>query len=209
MGMNFVNAVALTLVGSIFFSVSAFAEPKKNTTKSYTDIHEVDFNNFTYSATGCSEYGIGSKPVKVKKGQYEKDKGANKAYFGVVNNKALYGDLTNDGKDEAIIHTACGLTAGNGGSDELYVYTLNNGIPTLLAKLDYKGIEQAYSANFSGPIWSIVNGSVKVAGGILSFEFDAGLPHANPSHIASFKYRIEGNQLVLAEKPARRSSAGQ
>lgn len=205
----FTNALALTLVSSVLFSVSALAEQKKKSTKSYADIHGVDFNNFTYSATGCTEYGIGSKPVKVKKGQFEKGKGANKAYFGVVNNKALYGDLTNDGQDEAIIHTACGLTAGNGGSDELYVYTLNNGIPTLLAKLDYKGIEQAYSANFSGPIWSIVNGSVKVADGILSFEFDAGLPHANPSHIVSFKYRIEGNQLVLSEKPVRQSSSGQ
>ena len=209
MRKNFIYVTAFVLIGSILFNTSAFAAEKKETKKSYSDIHEVDFNNFAYSATGCSEYGIGSKPVKVKNGQFEKGKGANKAYFGVVNNKTLYGDLTNDGKDESIVHTACGWTSGNGGSDELYVYTLSRGIPTLLAKLDYKTIERTFNKYYSGPIWSIVNESIKVADGILSFEFYAGLPHANPSHVVSFKYKLEGNQLVLVDKPARRSSEGQ
>jgi len=62
------------------------------------DIRKVDFLNFTYNPTQCSqEYGrqgIG-RIVNVKDGEFK-----NKSvYFSVMSDKIIYADLTGDGKD--------------------------------------------------------------------------------------------------------------
>src|SRR5437868_4260007 len=121
------------------------SKPKGSTSGSdpITDIRKVDFLNFTYPSSLCSqEYGrkgIG-KIVGVRKGEFK-----NKSvYFAVADNKILYGDVTGDGREEAIVPVDCGAITANFSRSEIYIYTIKDGRPTLLAALSDKTLEQDY-----------------------------------------------------------------
>src|SRR5687767_6295279 len=78
-----------------------------------SDIRQVDFLNFTYHSSLCSPkigHGIG-ETVRVRKGEFKnKD-----VYFGVVDNKIIYGDVTGDGREDAIVNVGCGENIANFG----------------------------------------------------------------------------------------------
>jgi hypothetical protein len=113
-----------------------------------TDIRKVDFLNFTYNPTQCSqEYGrqgIG-RIVNVRDGEFK-----NKSvYFSVMSDKIIYADLTGDGKEEAIVPIDCGAMGANFSRSEVNVYTLENGHATLLAATNDKSMERDYRANYA------------------------------------------------------------
>jgi hypothetical protein len=62
-------------------------------------IRSVDFLNFTYQPALCKEW-LG-KSVRVRNGQWN----GKEAYYGV--NKVIYGDLTGDGDEDAVIDISC------------------------------------------------------------------------------------------------------
>src|ERR1041385_9466790 len=108
-----------------------------------TDIRKVDFLNFTYPSTLCSmefgKQGIG-KTVRVREGEFK-----NKSvYFAVVADKVIYGDVTGDGREEAIVPVDCGTITANFSRSEIYIYTINDGRPTLVAEISDKDMEQDY-----------------------------------------------------------------
>ena len=92
-----------------------------------SDIHSVDFKNFTYSP-----YCISKTPtrVTVKDGEYSKetqmDGYVDRFSFSVT--AVSYGDLNGDAKDEAIILGVCN-TGGTGNFSEGFVYTSRAGKP--------------------------------------------------------------------------------
>jgi hypothetical protein len=94
------------------------------------DIHSVDFKNFTYEPS-CA----GETPTKlrVKNGEYSKETPEeDKLYFEI---RAIqYGDVTGDGKDEALILSNCN-TGGTGQFTEGFVYTMKAGRASLLAPI--------------------------------------------------------------------------
>src|SRR5689334_16790440 len=77
-----------------------------------SDIHSVDFKNFTYHPYCASEQ---PQTIRVKNGEYSKetqmDGYVDHFYFTVFG--ISYGDLNGDGKDEAIVLTKCN-TGGTG-----------------------------------------------------------------------------------------------
>jgi hypothetical protein len=107
------------------------------------DIRKVDFLDFTYPSSLCSqEYGrqgIG-KTVRVHSGEFKNKN----VYFAVSNETILYADVTGDGQEDAIVPADCGAITANFSLSEVYIYTIKNGRATLLAELNDKDMERDY-----------------------------------------------------------------
>lgn len=183
--------------------------------KKRSGIRSIDFLNFTYDSSLCSkEYGADGigRSVRLKKGEFKAHKGTDEedyAYFGIVNDKVLYGDVTNDGNEEAIIHIACGMSRANFGLNEIFVYTLRNGIPFLLARITDNDIERDYKRYYRSSrdhLWPSVN-SIKIEKGNLVIEKLSEGSHANPEHITKITYRWNGSAFQPVKKPERKKSA--
>src|SRR5256885_3007973 len=90
-----------------------------------TDIRKVDFLNFTYHSSLCSQkYGrkdIG-KTVRVRKGEFKNKN----VYFAVEDNKIIYADVTGDGREDAIVPVSCGAMTANFSLSEVYIYTIKD-----------------------------------------------------------------------------------
>jgi len=107
-----------------------------------------DLRNFTYEPSCASEES--AKPVTVKDGEYsyekQEDGYIDRFYFKVFD--VIYGDLTGDGKDEAIALTVCN-TGGTGNFSEGFIFGVQNGKTVQLAILPggdraYGGIRKAW-----------------------------------------------------------------
>ena len=171
-----------------------------------TDIRKVDFLNFTYHSSLCSqEYGrkgIG-KAVRVRNGEFKNKN----VYFAVADNKIIYGDVTGDGRDDAIVPISCGATAANFSLSEVYIYTIKDGRTTLLAKISDKDMERDYRRNYpdAESYWGVNENGLKVKNGNLEIEVLADGPHASPQYIVTLEYGLSGKTLGLIGKPQRRS----
>ena len=99
------------------------------------DLHRTDFRNFTYLPS-CADFESAEAkvPVRVEAGRfYGKEGTPTEGVFFEVR-EVLYGDLTGDGKDEAVVSTLCN-TGGTGQFDEGFVYGLRDGKPALLGRV--------------------------------------------------------------------------
>ncbi len=86
---------------------------------------KIDFKNFTYPSFHLE------RRVKLKNGEAESEKDRWSASFGAVK----YVDLTNDGKEDAIVElseTSVGVSSST--SISYYIYTIRNAKPLLLWK---------------------------------------------------------------------------
>jgi hypothetical protein len=177
------------------------------TSNTLTDIRKVDFLNFTYHSSLCSqEYGrqgIG-KIVPVRKGEFKKKN----VYFTVANDRIIYADVTGDGHEDAIVPIDCGATAANFSRSEVYIYAVQNGRATLLAEISDKDVERDYRRSFpdAESYWGIAEKGLKVNTGNLEIEVLVDGPHASPKYIATLEYRLSGKTLSLNGKPQRRPS---
>ncbi|MEO8648589.1 MAG: hypothetical protein ABI539_05425 [Acidobacteriota bacterium] len=158
-----------------------------------TDIRKVDFKNFTYKA-----YCAGEAPenVTVKNGEFLKetpmDGYVDRFYFNIYS--VNYGDLTGDGRDEAIVLTVCN-TGGTGNFSEGFIYTFEAGKPKLFSRI--AGGDRAYGGLRSASI----------ANGILTIESnDPGELGASccPESIITNQYRLRGGKLIAAAKSVTR-----
>lgn len=100
------------------------------------DVHSVDFRDFVYHPS-CADFESSDEakvPVRVSGGRFEASPGTDLegTYFEVT--EVLYGDLTGDGRDEAIVRTMCS-TGGTGRFDEGFVYGMKDGKPVLLGRI--------------------------------------------------------------------------
>ena len=143
------------------------------------DIRNVDFKNFTYDPSCAGET---TTKVRVKNGEYSKETHQNgytdRFYFNVL--AVEYGDVTGDGKDEAVILTNCN-TGGTGQFSEGFVYTLKGGRASLVGRVP--GGDRA-----DGGLRSI-----RVDGGLLVVEFndpDKAAGACCPEGIVIQKYHI-------------------
>jgi len=107
-----------------------------------------DLMNFTYTP-GCASDDA-PKPVTVKNGEYsyekQEDGYTDRFFFKVFD--VIYGDLTGDGKDEAVALTVCN-TGGTGNFTEGFIFGVRNGKAVQLATLPggdraYGGIRKAW-----------------------------------------------------------------
>jgi hypothetical protein len=152
--------------------------------RSLTDIRQVDFLNFA-NVSSCAD---GSRTVR--NGSFLSDTQDSKLYIEVFDVK--YGDLTGDGKEEAVVLTVCS-GGGTGSFTEGYLYTLRNGAPALVAQLE--GGDRAYG--------SIRR--VKIANGFIEvIRNDGGEGGACcPEFVANTKYRLMRSRLVPIGRQVR------
>lgn len=156
------------------------------------DIHKVDFNNFTYEPWCASEQ---TTRIRVKNGKYlketQQDGFVDRMYFDVLD--VTYGDVTGDGKDEAVILTNCN-TGGTGQFSEGFVYTIRNGKPSLVARVP--GGDRA-----DGGLRSI-----NVENGLLVVEYNDPEKAAGaccPEGVVIQKMRVTGGKVVDTGTPIK------
>jgi hypothetical protein len=201
--------MCLLIILPLVTSGAAQSRSEQPDATNVTGIRKVDFLNFTYPSSLCSqEYGkegIG-KTVRIRNGEFKtKD-----AYFAVVDKGIVYADVTGDGREDAIVPVDCGAITANFARSEVYIYTLQDGRATLLAEIDDKDLERDYRRHYpdAESYWGINNNSLKAKSGNLEVEVLADGSHASPQYIVALEYRLKGKALGLTGKPQRRS-AGQ
>jgi hypothetical protein len=165
------------------------------------DIRRINFLDFTYQSSLCAEDFSVPGMVKLRRGKFQ-DK---ESYYRVISNKVVYGDVTADGRAEAVVPIICGAFAGNYNNSEIFIYTLQNGQAKLLAKLDTKSMEHDYLRYYPGGFFvTMANNGVKVKNGYVVVEMLADGSNAAPEHIVTLNYKLRGASIALNGKPQRR-----
>lgn len=189
---------------------SGIAQPggKKPSSPTVTDIRKVDFLNFTYQSSLCSQdygkEGIG-KTVRVRDGEFK----SKNVYFAVTGDQIIYADVTGDGREDAIVPIDCGAVGANFSRSEIDVYTVQDGHAKLLAGISDKGLEGDYRRHYpdAESYWGLDADGLKVKGGHLEFDVLADGSHAAPKYIVTLEYDLSGGALRLVGKPQRKSAA--
>lgn len=162
------------------------------------NIHRVDFRNFTYAPT-CLNLDGSEKPetVKAVNGSFKKeDSDGYEVNFRVTS--VVYGDLTGDGMDEAVVQTTC--KAGSfGWFDDGFIYTMRNGKPFLISPI--QGGDRA-----NGGIRA-----VRIEGGRLLVERLGNRMGSaiGAEFINTTCYRLSGRKLSQVGHSVRRSLRGE
>lgn len=158
-----------------------------------SDIRTVDFRNFDYSSSCCGE-GNGDhtdrRPIHVSQGKWMTGTpNQDEMRFGIVN--VAYGDVTGDGRDEAIVHTSCSGMA-NFDVQELYIFAMNAGGPTLLARLTPDDWGKGQEGNGSDYAIS----KIRLGGGYLDVSFYSAGSHACADWIVTARFLWNGSRFV-------------
>jgi hypothetical protein len=202
------SRLTLCLTISLLCVASGVAQSqgKPPSSPAVTDTRKVDFLDFTYHSSLCSqEYGskgIG-KEVHVRDGEFKnKD-----VYFAVAEGKIIYADVTGDGREDAVVPVDCGAITANFALSEVYIYTIQDGRATLLAAISDKDLEQDYRLHYpdAESYWGIDEEGLRVKDGNLEIDVLAEGPHASPQYVVTLEYRLSGETLHLIGKPQRRS----
>jgi hypothetical protein len=163
------------------------------------DIHAVDFRNFTYMPS-CADFAAANEPkvaLKTVDGKFEGAAGSDLKGFLFEVRDVAYGDLTGDGKDEAVVRTLCN-TGGSGSFDEELVFTLKDGQPVLLGRVP--GGDRAVGAVRCA----------RVEGGALKAERvgnDTGAA-VGIEFVDTETWRLQGGRFVRVGDPVHRPLQG-
>lgn len=158
-----------------------------------SDIRKVDFKNFTYLVQCISEQ---ASKVTVKDGEYSQEKQedgyVDRFYFRVFD--FAYGDLTGDGRDEAIVLGVCN-TGGTGNFSEGFVFTMKGPKPYLVARIP--GGDRA-----DGGLRN-----TRVEDGLLVVASNDAGPDGGaccPQVIVTTKFKVAGGKIVKVGKEVKR-----
>jgi hypothetical protein len=141
------------------------------------DIRGVDFQNMTYRPA-CTN----RKPVKVTNGLFQREGSpVDRLWFKVMS--VEYGDLTGDGKEEAVVVTACVL-GGTGNPTEGFIYAIEGG----------KAHRIAYIPEGDRAFGGIEN--VAIEGGLLKVTRKQGQAACCPETLDTTVFKLQGGRLV-------------
>ena len=186
------NFTAFVLLFMSFSAVSVFAQ---------RNIRRVNFQNFTYRALCGAENEKDATKIKVKNGTIKNAKLVDGVYQWIDEslpmyfdvNKPLYGDLTGDGKEEAVIEAQCN-NGGTGQPTEGFIYTLKNGRPFLLARLE------SGDRGFNG----IVDIKIRVGNLVVTRNEREGASDCCATHTLTKTLKWNGKKFIVIGKPIRR-----
>lgn len=156
--------------------------------RSPADIHSVDFRNFTYKDV-CDTEG---KTTTVHDGSYYSGDEMDKVYFEIRD--VVYGDVTGDGSDEALVLTLCN-TGGTGQFTDGLLFAMRAGKPQVIATL---GVGDRADGG--------IDRAVITGGRLIVDRFaEDGSGACCPERVETYSYRWNGTKLVQTAPPAKRS----
>ncbi|HKV39068.1 MAG TPA: hypothetical protein VJX67_07640 [Blastocatellia bacterium] len=165
-------------------------------TQTASGIRLVDFRNFTYSPS-CLNFEDNKNPeaITTVDGAYSRgdatDPSSDKVFFEVRD--VIYGDLTGDGQEEALVTTNCD-TGGTGQFSDGIIFRMRGGRPVPIASL---GVGDRADGGIH---------AVSIEKGLLRVERygqkDSGA--CCPEYIETTSVRLLGSQLVQVGKTSRR-----
>jgi hypothetical protein len=146
------------------------------------DIRSVDFRNFSYHPA-CS-----NQDIQTENGHWEGGSEDSSEYFDVVS--VTYGDLFNDGREEAIVLTACSGVA-NVQFGDILIFSEDATGPRVVAQLQPRDWGKGEEDNGGG---FQVSG-VEVANHDLTVRYYAGGSAAQPGWIITAIFHWDGHQF--------------
>jgi len=185
---HFYFAAALTIC--VMYPLSGSAQ-----SSSANDIHRVDFRNFSYRPV-CLNWQEAHETVRVKDGSFSRKNPDDPVTFEVTD--VVYGDLTGDGIDEAVVLATCN-TGGSGWFDEAFIYAMKSSKPVMLLR---------------------VPGGDRAAGGIRAVRIESRLllverlgsiqeSAVGAEFIDTTSYRLNGSKLRQVGRSVRRTLRGE
>ncbi len=169
--------ILLSLTITFAFSINA-----------QTDIRKVDFKNFTYDVDIFEK----KEKLTLKNGEFDRNTEEEKLFFVVTD--VVYGDLTGDGKEEAVVTTSMN-TGGTGNFSSGIIFTIKKGKPVILTT--FEGGDRAYggirSAKIDKGLFILQQNDVGEAGGACCPEFSV-----------TTMFELKGGKLVQVGKVERR-----
>ena len=172
--------------------------PDLSNGKQYSSIKDVDFKNFTYSYPRNDSDTFTLKTGIKKQIREQNEDGAKLE-------KIEYGDVTNDGKDEAMIGIYP-LMDGNCQCETVYIYTLENKKPRLLWSFDtydkaIGGFKRAYAEN--GDLIIETFGDSKFEDGKWKFNSPKNKfkGYCCPTAYTKIRFKWNGEKFVASGNP--------
>jgi hypothetical protein len=183
-----VCAAALSLMTLLFIPSYArvIHQEASSSAKSFGDIRQVDFKNFTYRL----EFEKEREPVQLRGGKHVSSDGA---WTGLM--RITYGDLNGDGNEEAVVLLRGQNTRISRTLDEVFVYTLKKGEPVAIDHFeggrrgDYILSVESLKSNFRVEDRLLVLDQAVLRAG-----------EHFPSQFYTIKYRWNGVQLAEIER---------
>jgi hypothetical protein len=169
-------------------------------------IRSVDFGNFSYPRTkGLHKPHSRNFPFTLKDGSLPetRDKEGFVDEMGVSLSKIIYGDVTSDGQEEAIVVLSF-LTGGSAMHGCVYVYGWSRQRPTLLWAFDTGdradgGLRRVWAEN--GYLMVELNGNGRLIDRNLYAEDKTNRGACCPTRFTRARYKWTGNGFRLAGKP--------
>jgi hypothetical protein len=195
--------ILVAVASAIFASAQSGVSPASRAATgpaAGSEIRRVDFGNFTYGSDCGKSYSNSGFPqeIHILAGAWKQGSGYDAVYFTA--DKAIYGDLAGDGKDEAVVRTSCGFEMNTQHHDEVFVFSMAVGRPVLVVRFSSADLN-APSPDF---VWAITK--VQVRDQKLAISYLAGGPRAQPAWDTTARFKWNGHRLVrldVARKPFR------
>lgn len=172
-----------------------------------SEIRKVDFRNFTY--TNVKNPDEENVDVKVSKGKYIKgDQGSYDSWDFLIN-EIVYGDITNDGQEDALIRATLTKYGGSNpaSSDTAYffLYTFENEQPTQTSIIDFWNDYEPFSSFQSGCEELTLGSKIKtISNGKVTLNLlITGIECLHKGFTITANYTWKDNKLNLIGKPIK------
>jgi hypothetical protein len=181
--------LAVTLIG--------FAQSKNQT----SGIRKINFLNYSYQPSACSDIFSNAKTVKLSKGKF---KSGDNTYY-INKGDVVYGDVNGDGIEDAVVLTRCSTGTSFRGFD-LHVFTFQNGKEKLLAQLDSQTVYDDYEKTFPDSVFCCAGNAPKLQNGHLIIQALTDGLLLNPENATTFDYQLSGDKFVLSGTPKKQKN---
>ena len=168
-------------------------------------IRLLDFGEVDQAGVTCDDGLTGTAPRVIKVSEGESDVLDDDFFTRLeVDGDVVYGDLSGDGRDEAVVHTVCAYGA-NGAQDTIQIWDLDTGSAEVRASVGEP------PASISGPLPSAVKDIEVGADGTLAVtwtHYDDDDPNCCPEWESVVRYMVTGTKVTQAGDPVTRRAAG-
>ena len=182
-------------------SQQSYKQPEFDGRVATASIRGVDFLNYRYQGSACSQAVGLPQTVQVRNGKFKASEGH---FFDVAKAELVYGDVNGDGSEDAVVLIRCGSATGTWRAFEVHAYAYQNGRAQLLARLDSTGVERDYRKSVpAGIVFYAGEHGPKLVNGHVLVEALTDGSFAWPANVTLFDYQLSGGKFVLSREPTR------